>query len=97
MRVEPRMRMPSRDEAIAAVERSLPNPARPRLSTEMEAHLEPIERRAALVYTDAELAVERLRALVDEVESDAVPVAELLGDDSVVNHLEELRWRAEED
>lgn len=89
--------MPSRDEAIAAVERSLPNPHRPRLNTEMEAALEPLERRAALVYTDAELAVQRLQAVVDEVESDAVPIEELWDDDSVVTHLAELRARAEEE
>ena len=89
--------MPSRDEALGAVYRALPNPHRPRLNSEMEAALEPLERRAALAYTDAELAAERLHAILDEVESDAIPVEELQGDTSVVNHLEELRARATEE
>ena len=82
---------------MAAVERSLPNPNRPRLSTEVEAELEPLERKAALVYAEAELAVERLRAVIDEVTSDAIPIEELEGDTSVVTHINELRARAEEE
>lgn len=75
----------------------MPNPARPRLPTEIERELEPIEQRSALAYTEAELAVERLQAVVEEVTSDAIPVDELWGDTSVVTHINELRARAEEE
>ena len=50
----------ARDDAMRAVERSMPNPHRPRLSTELEAQLEPIERRAALAYAEIELATAAL-------------------------------------
>lgn len=87
--------MPTRrDDALRAVARSLPNPGRPRLSTELEEYLEPVERRAALTYADGELATDRLNAIAAAMTSDGVPDAEILGDTSVVNHLEELRARA---
>jgi len=82
--------------AIAAVSRSLPDPNRPRMSDEIEHQLEPLDRRSALAYADAELATERLAAVVEDIASDGVPVEELFGDTSLVTHIEELRAIARE-
>jgi hypothetical protein len=85
--------MPTRDDALDAVARSMPNTARPRLSTALEERLEPLERASALTYADGELACERLNRLAAALlqTSDGVPDADMFGDTSTVNHLEELR------
>jgi hypothetical protein len=77
----------STDKALAAVERSLPDPNRPRLSDRDEARLHAADRRSAIAYAEAELATERLDALA----SDGIPDADLWGDTTLVNVIDELR------
>jgi hypothetical protein len=82
----------SPDRTLAAVERSLPDPNRPRMSDRVEARLGKADRKSALAYAEAELATERLDALT----SDGIPVDDLMGDTTLVTLIGELRAVARE-
>jgi hypothetical protein len=84
------------DKIANAVERSLPDPTRPRLSESTEARFAPHDHKSAVAYAQAEAAADRLEAVTEAIESDGVPVEELLGDTSLVQHIQELRAIARE-
>ena len=86
------MSEPTDKAVLAAVERSLPDPNRPRMSDRVEARLGKSDRKSALAYAEAELATERLDALV----SDGIPDEELMGDTTLVTLIGELRAVARE-
>lgn len=79
------------------VQRSLPNPKRPRLSTETEAKLVAVDQRDAVCYAHAEELTAKLYALADEIKAgNAVPIpVDAWEDTSTVQHIVEARERAE--
>lgn len=50
---------------VRIADRSLPNPDRPRLSEDLEKKLEPIERKSAQCYAEAEELTFQLRAVTE--------------------------------
>ncbi len=52
---------------VRIAERTLPDPDRPRLSDDLEKKLEPVERRAAQCYAEAEELTYQLRAVTQEL------------------------------
>lgn len=81
------MPTPDDDAALAVLERSLPDPNRPRMSDRDEARFGAADRKSAIAYATAELACERLEALA----SDGVPDGDIVGDTTLVNVIQELR------
>lgn len=75
-------------------QRSLPNPNRPRLSTESEAKLAEVDRRDAAKYASMETLTHQFNAIAEamEAEADAVPVeVDEWEDDSMVHSIEDAR------
>lgn len=88
----------SQEAALTVVKRSMPNRARPRLSTEVEVRLADVEDRCAEAYASMEMATQSLHELAAAVESsDAipVPVPESWEDTSAVHHVEDVRAHTE--
>lgn len=52
---------------VRIAERSMPDPDRPRLSDELEKKLEPVERRTAQCYAEAEELTFQLRAATEYI------------------------------
>jgi hypothetical protein len=75
------------DKALAVLERSLPDPKRPRVSDRDEQRFGAADRRSAIAYATAELACERL----DAATSDGIPDEDLIGDTTLVTLIGELR------
>ena len=73
------------------VEKSLPNRHRPRLPEHIEEELSDIDNSSAVCYANMELTTQRLLDLKTELDSsDGIPIGDLEGDTSTVNHIEEL-------
>lgn len=80
-------------------QRSLPNPHRPRLSTDCENRLAEVDRRDAAKYASMETLTHQFNAMADAIEaevvdepSDGVPSeGETFDDESLVHHIEETR------
>lgn len=72
---------------VRIADRSLPNPDRPRLSEDLEKRLEPVERKSAQCYAEAEELIYQLRAAAAEVSSAGSGVA--LGIDERVHSVTE--------
>lgn len=83
------------DAAFVAqtAQRSLPNPNRPRLSTETEAKLAEVDRRDASKYASMETLTHQFNKVAEALEAeDAIPKeVDPWQDDSMVNHIEETR------
>jgi hypothetical protein len=78
-------------EAYEAVLRSAPNPKRPRLPTEVEERLAPLESRSAASYAGGEAACARADALIERLQDDdeGVVAADLELDGSLAYALDE--------
>lgn len=89
--VRPLRRLPTEPapRALALVERSRPNPERPRLADpELEAKMTAMEQARAIEYAAQEDALDRLERAVEEIEDsqDGTVLVELADDDSIVHH-----------
>lgn len=85
-----------------AVQRSMPNPTRPRLTTQSEAKFADVEQRSAACYAEAEDATEKMWRLArtlsgeenaTDTQDDGIPIETNFEDTSSVHHLEDLRQR----
>lgn len=81
----------SKYDLATAVLRSAPSPTRPRMKTETEVRLAPVDAKSAALYAMQEDLVDKIRATAADMES-SVPV-ELEFEDSAVHHIEDLRQR----
>ena len=92
------LKAPVADPTFVAstVQRSMPNPNRPRLSTATEDRFAECDRKSAIQYAKMETQTHLLNRLADEIDADAdvsdnaVPDVEIK-DDSLVNEVKELR------
>ncbi len=75
------------------VDKSAPNPDRPRLPEEMEAQLHAIDKQSAAVYAELEAVVSQLDELIIQIEHNTVPVA-VSDNDSTLYHVENVQAAA---
>lgn len=79
---------------MASKTASAPNIDRPRLTPEREAALAPIDQASAECYAHMEDTAKRFKALAIKIEEsgdDGRIIDEILGDTSVVRHIEDLK------
>ena len=81
------------DAAFVAqtTQRSLPNPKRPRLTTDIEDRLAAVDRRDAAKYASMETLAHQFDVLAKAIDSSGVPEEVWDDDDSLVHHIEQTR------
>jgi hypothetical protein len=91
--------LPASDAArvLALVERSAPDPERPRLGEEWEVMLADIDAKSAACYASMEDLSDRLDRLAVAIrEEDGVVIDDVREEDSLVVHLDEVKGRLPE-
>jgi hypothetical protein len=83
-------------QAYNAVLRSAPNPKRPRLPTEVEERLAPLETKSAASYAGGEAACARADELIERLQDEGVVAAELELDGSLAYAVSEAARMARE-
>lgn len=78
---------------VALVERSTPNPDRPRLSAELEAQLAELDRKSAACYALMEDISDRIAQLADKIDAEAIVESPIDDNDSLVHHLDDVSMR----